>query len=250
MIKWVLWIACVLMGIISIQSNSTAQAQEPLTVYYENTDFFTYRKNGKMQGVYFQLGQDIFAKAGIEIQWQQASGNRILSDLSKPHLMGCAIGWRKTPEREPNYLFSKPIAQLGGDQLVILADRIDDFRHYTTFRQIMEEQKYKAAFRDNTQFTPYMSKFIETYRKNHIFIPDKEGLYTRLILSRRIDFLLLGRELIEPIKATAPPDTFSVLDLSDLKGRNRIHHIMCSKALEQPFIELLNRYIPDQPARF
>jgi polar amino acid transport system substrate-binding protein len=235
-------LAC-LAGLVG-QTFAQATTPDTITLPWTERQPFQYIDNdGKLKGILYNLGEQIFTKAGIRSQWAETPANRIIRELEENTERQCLVGWFKTPEREKIAKITLPIYQDKPLRGIIRAD--NKSVRIKTASALFADASIKVLIKQGYSYGVQLDELIAS--RNGQNIERSVGDHTRLVRmlrEQRTDLLFLTQEEIDHYTATAPDfaKDFKVINFTDLPSGN-FRHILCSKRVPDATIEKLNQAI-------
>lgn len=219
-------------------------ADSPVTVLWTERRPFQYTDDdGRAKGLLVDIGEKIFAQAGVPHTWEPAPANRVINLLKFNDKPLCAVGWYKSEEREAIAQFTQAIYQDKPLRGVFRASA--EVPKGIGAKEALADPKSRVLLKLGFAYGPFLDELIA--RKNptqvervSVEVPN----LLRMVQANRADLVLLSQEEIDYYEKS---DTnfrkeFKVVVFGDLPETDQ-RFIMCSKRVPAKYMMQLNTAI-------
>jgi polar amino acid transport system substrate-binding protein len=222
------------------QTSSTDAITLPWT---ERKPFQFIDTDGKLKGLLFELGQSIFAEAGVPMKWVNVPALRIGRTMAMDNERICLVGWFRTPEREKIAKISLPIYRDHPQVGVARAD--SHLNGERSLSSVMEDNSVRLIVKQGYSYGVYLDALIAA-RKNE-GVANVVGDHARILTMLqwgRADLIFLTQEEVDYYSAENHhfTDEFKVISFKDMPAGNQ-RHIICSKQVSDATMDKLNAAI-------
>ncbi len=203
-----------------------SQAQ-PIVVAYPDRPPYNYTQDGQPQGTLYELAKLVFARAGIEVVFQELPSKRILAELGKKNSPMCSFGWFKTAERETFARFSLPISQDAPLVALALAKDRARFEGKDSLGALSADPELTLGLIRSWSYGSYVDGLVRKHPAGVLDIPARQQ-QALMLAHGRFSYTLARESEVEKVIGLSglTPEAFLILPLTDLRERPK-RYILC-----------------------
>jgi uncharacterized protein (TIGR02285 family) len=222
---------------------SSAKAAESLTVAWRNKPPLHYKENGTEQGLLLDRAKQVFATAGIPVNFVEEPSKRIWANFSAGTPSYCSIGWYRLPERESIARYSEVFHIDRPHTLLVAPAAVDKVKSHHSVASLLADKDLTIGVVDGVSYGPQLDAMIKA-AANHVERRTVEpAQFARMVVANRVSFMIIDRDDWEYL--SQHDDTIRdamQIDFPDMPaGMSR--YIVCSKDVPSEVMAKINKAI-------
>lgn len=219
-----------------------AVAGETLALlYYDRPPYLVAAANGQVEGLSATPAVAALKAAGIGYNWNKFASQRIVELIRDDAIVGCGVGWYKTPEREKFAKFSKAIYQ--DKPYLAVANKKLGLPKNITLAELFNNKNLRILVKEGFSYGK-LGDMLAKRRDNLVSTTNEITAMVQMIKANSADLMFLSEDeagfLLE--QAGFRADDFSLLHFSDAPAGVR-RYFMCSKKVSDGTINKINAAI-------
>ncbi|MBM2883178.1 transporter substrate-binding domain-containing protein [Chromobacterium phragmitis] len=206
--------------------------------------------DGQLTGIWFDLGNLIFSKAGIDYAWKSLPTNRLFGEMQNNIGRKCSIGWFKTPEREKFAKFSQPI--YSDPRVVALVRKDSTLPDSISAKELLSLSTTHLIVKKNFSQGVYLDKLIKIMPAENVIVTSADyASIVKMILAGHGNVFIITPVGIKNIleEAGGVMEQFRAINLLDVPIENE-RRIMCTASVPDEVMKKLNQTIGKIPKQY
>ncbi len=220
------------------------QAQTLTLHYQERPPYSSLGADGQPQGLLVAPLARALARAGIAHQWTSTPSQRQLALIQQGSGLDCGLGWFRTPEREAQGLFSRPIYR--NRPFGALLRRDSTSADEVAAADLLADPTRPLLTKTGYSYGAKIDALIKTH-PDAVRQTSAESLsMARMILAGRAGWMLISPEESEVLLASLGPDQ-AQLRLLRLAGNEpgSARHLFCNRRVGAVMMARLDRALAE-----
>lgn len=220
-----------------------AMAQEPITLYYHNRPPYSVEDaKGNVSGLVTTPVERAFKAAKIPFVWRSVPTNRQLITIQQNKTLACSAGRFKTPERESQAKFTKPIYR--DLPAVLIANPAFQIAPKATLAQVLSNKGTRVLHKENFSYGAVVDDLLKQGKVQLVQTTDENAAMLKMVRMNMADFMFAAKEEAQYLLEEHGGDSkqFKLIHLPDMPP-GEYRYIMCSKLVPDEVIKKLNAVI-------
>jgi len=237
-----------LIGLFTVFTSAAtvSWADEPaVTVLYREKPPYSYTKDGKPAGFLIERTIEIFKRANVKANFQEAPVKRITREIQENAAAICSPSWYKLPERELYARFSLPIHQDKPHLILAGPDMQDKLQSIKSLKELFANPGLKLGKVSGVSYGPELDAMISTASQTAMDSTVTPLGMARMIKRKRADYMLIDEEDYKFLNQQNEVDAEDVkpVRFPDMPP-GLLRYIMCSKNVSPDTMARLDKAIP------
>ena len=181
--------AAISISFVSFGGISASDQQQPVTMMYESFYPYMCKREGKEQGLVYDLVTKSSSQQGIKTEWVQTSYQRMMMVLERNTQLTCAVGYSDRGERADKYKFSREIVRIGDTVILTRKENEAELKSYGTIQDLISESSLIGGFPDIENGWSPANEEVNENRHRHVFYEGGEDTAVKLLNVGRVDYI-------------------------------------------------------------
>ena len=227
----------------TLSAAAIAAPSDKLTVSWREKPPAQYVENGVEKGFLLQRAKQVFAAAGIPVQFVMEPPKRIWVNLKANLPNYCSLGWYRLTEREQIAQYSHPLHTDPPHVILVAPGAVSQVARHATLASLLSDQSLVLGVVDSLSYGPELDAMIKRSTTQLATRTVAPTAMMRMVAAGRVSFMFLDREDYDYLITREPSLKQSVRrELPDMPpGLPR--HVVCSKAVPAATMDKLNAAI-------
>lgn len=217
---------------------SVAHAEPLALMYYDRPPYMIDDGDGKVEGLTAAASLQAVNEAKLDYGWHKFAAKRILELVRENAILGCGVGWFKTPERERFAKFSRPVYR-DKPQLAVAPKKFM-LPAETPLTKLLSNPATRILVKEGFSYGA-LDPLLDKYKPTVITTSGEVVQLVQMIKANRADITFLPEEealyLLEQAGFRAAD--FNLIKFPDMPA-GETRHFMCSKKVPDSVMQKLN----------
>lgn len=227
-----------------LASISGLQAQTLTLHFQERPPYSSLGADGQPHGLLVAPLARALARAGIAHRWASTPSQRQLALIEQGSGLDCGIGWFRTPEREAQGLFSRPIYHNRPFEALLRRD--SSHADEAAAAELLADPALPLLAKTGYSYGAKIDALIGAHPQAVRRTSAESVSMARMILARRAGWMLISPEESEVLLASLGPDR-AQLRLLRLAGNGPgpARHLYCNRRVGAAMLARLDRALAE-----